>query len=172
MTARHLPLATAVMLVLATPCLAQQGNPGAQMMAQWDGDADGKVTLEEAITKRGDVFYMFDGDNDGTLSAEDWAMVAEHMAMEMEIKAETQGQARANGMGQGMGQGVGKGAGQGMGNIMGPGAAMRQAMTPAFNDTDGDGLVTDVEFTAATQKLFPMLDRNGDGVLTMDDFAR
>ncbi|MFN7224931.1 MAG: EF-hand domain-containing protein, partial [Paracoccaceae bacterium] len=60
----------------------------------------------------------------------------------------------------------------GMGYGNGPGAIMHEAMTPAFNDADGDGVVTEAEFTAATQKLFPMLDRNADGVLTTADFGR
>lgn len=137
-------------VLLGAPAHAQQGNPGAHMLDQWDADGDGQVTSEEATTKRGEVFYMFDLDSDGSLSAEDWAAVAQHMADELGTK------------GAGMGQGHGNG----------PGAVMHEAMTPAFNDTDGDGTVTEAEFMAATQKLFPMLDRNADGVLTVADFGR
>lgn len=131
---------------------AQKGNPGAHMLEQWDADADGQVTLEEAVTKRGEVFYMFDADTDGKLSAEEWAMVTQHMADEMATK--------------------GKGMAEGLGHGQGPGAAMHKAMTPTFNDADGDGTVTEAEFTAATQKLFPMLDKNGDGIVTQADFSR
>ncbi|MFN3845041.1 MAG: EF-hand domain-containing protein [Paracoccaceae bacterium] len=144
-----LTLATLAILMTA-PAFAQQGTPGAHMIEQWDANADGQVTLEEATTKRGEVFYMFDTNTDGSLSAEDWAGVAQQMADEMGAK----------GMGGGMGYGNG------------PGAIMHEAMTPAFNDADGDGVVTEAEFTAATKKLFPMLDRNADGVLTTADFGR
>ncbi|MFN3723345.1 MAG: EF-hand domain-containing protein [Paracoccaceae bacterium] len=143
-----------VAALLSAPVYAQQGNPGAHMLDQWDADGDGQVTLDEATTKRGEVFFMFDLDTDGTLSAEDWAGVAQHMADEMGAKGE------------------GNGAGNGGGHNMGPGAAMHEAMTPGFNDADGDGTVTGAEFTQATQKLFPLLDRNADGVLTTADFGR
>ena len=36
-------------------------------------------------------------------------------------------------------------------------------------DTNGDGIVTRAEFTAARDRLFTRLDRNGDGYLTKDD---
>lgn len=136
--------------LLTAPAFAQQGVPGASMLEQWDADGDSQVTLEEATTKRGEVFYMFDSDTDGTLSAEEWAGVAQHMADEMGTK------------GAGMGHGLGNG----------PGAIMHEAMTPAFNDADGDGNVTEAEFTDATQKLFPLLDRDADGILTTADFGR
>ena len=48
----------------------------------------------------------------------------------------------------------------------------RQRLTVAFNDGNGDGVVTEDEFEAASAKLFPMLDRNGDGVVTADDLGR
>lgn len=72
-----------VAILLSGPIHAQQGTPGAQMLDQWDTDGDGQVTLEEATTKRGEIFYMFDLDSDGSLSSEDWAGVAQHMADEM-----------------------------------------------------------------------------------------
>lgn len=149
---------TALILALCalapTAALAQAGDPGAHFLEQWDSNSDGQVTLEEAIAKRGEIFFMFDTDSDGTLSMEDWAGVADHMAAEMGSK--------------GNGQGAGHGAGQGNG----PGAAMHQAMTPDFNDADADGVVTAEEFQSATTRLFPMLDRSGDGVLTKADFGR
>lgn len=145
----RLILTTAALSLVAGMAFAQNGSPGAHMIEQWDGNADGQVTLEETRTKRGEVFYMFDIENDGVLTAEDWAGVAQHMADEL----------GGNGQGQGHGQG------------RGPGAKMHEAMTVAYNDADGDGQVTLEEFTAATDTLFAALDANGDKVVTMDDFG-
>lgn len=129
--------------------LAQQGNPGQHFLEQWDADANGSVTPAEVAAKRSEVFVMFDQDGDGSLSAGDWGLVEDHMAMEM-------------------GQG---GLGHGM-NMAAPGKAMHEAMTPAFNDADGDGVVTAAEFDAASAKLFPMMDSDSDGVVTVADFGR
>lgn len=147
---------SAAFSLVAGLAFAQQGNPGAHMMEQWDISADGQLTLEEARTKRGEIFYMFDAEGDGVLTAKDWAMVEQHIADEMGTK------------------GAGQGAGMGMkhGAANGPGAAMHEAMPPAFNDSDGHGKVSLAEFEAATDALFAMLDRNGDGVVTTADFGR
>lgn len=179
---KTLPLLLAVSLtagIAGFQANAQSEAPGAHFMEQWDMNADGEVTLEEAREKRSEVFVMFDADEDGTLNATEWMAVAEHLAAE-----EAQGGA-VNQMGQGKGQGQGKGHGQGGGNGKGgnqgegraqqpggPGAYMHDAMTPAFNDINGDGTVTLAEFTEATNTLFPQIDRNGDGVVSTADFGR
>ncbi|WP_435257773.1 EF-hand domain-containing protein [Thioclava sp. FR2] len=141
-----LPLAVTLMAGVA---LAQNGNPGSEFMEQWDMDSDGAVTLDELRTKRGEVFYMFDVEGDGALAASDWAGVAAHVQEEQKIK------------------GGGHGAG---GNGRGPGAAMHAAMTPEFNDADGNGDVTLAEFEAASDRLFAALDRNGDHIVSATDF--
>ena len=144
-------------IVLAGPAFAQGAGSPLHFMEQWDANADGAVTLAEAQAKRGEVFYMFDQTEDKNLDGAEWALVAEHMAAEMDAKA---GGSHGQGQGQGLGQGKG------------PGAVMHQAMTPGFNDADGDGVVTETEFLAATDRLFAGLDRNGDGQATAADFAR
>lgn len=141
--------AAAVISVLSGAAFAQQGNPGQHFLEQWDADADGSVTPAEVAAKRSEVFAMFDQDNNQILAAAEWALVEEHMSMEM-------------------GHG---GAGHGM-NMAGPGKAIHEGMTPAFNDADGDGNVTLAEFEAASAKLFPLMDGNADGAVTADDFAR
>ena len=84
-------------------------------MEQWDADADGKVTEAEVVTKRSNVFAMFDQDSDQTLSAAEWGPVGEHMAMEM---------GRGYGMQGKGGQGQ---SGHGM-NMAAPGKAMHESM--------------------------------------------
>lgn len=136
-------------VIIAAPAFAQGAGSPQHFMEQWDADADGAVSRAEAQTKRGEVFYMFDQNEDKVLDAAEWALVDEHIAAEMDAKA-------------GGGHGQGKG----------PGAVMHEAMTPDFNDADGDGVVTEVEFMAATDRLFAGLDRNGDGQASAADFAR
>lgn len=127
--------------------LAQQGNPGAHFIEQWDMDGNGEVTLAEAQEKRGDVFVMFDSNENGQMDAPEWQAIADHLAAEA-----------ANGNAPGMKRG--------------PGKAIHDAMVPAFNDADGNGNVTKDEFVAATVGLFATIDRNGDGLMTTADFGR
>lgn len=140
-------LSTALTLV-AGMTLAQQGQPGANFIEQWDMTADGIVTLDEAIEKRVEIFVMFDVAGDGVLDAADWEGVAAHLAAE-------EGD---------------KGGDHAMGR--GPGKLIHAAMTLAYNDANGDGVVTSDEFNTATRTLFPQIDRNGDGLMTVADFGR
>ena len=50
----------------------------------------------------------------------------------------------------------------------------RQQMVRGFQnlDTDGDAAVTQAEFTAHMENRVAMMDRNGDGFVTSDDFGR
>lgn len=150
---RRLTIAAAALAALAASgALAQQQPfPAAMFIEQWDGDADGKVTPAEAEEKRKQIFYMFDTDENEVLSEAEWAGVDEHLAAEL-----------------GQGPGAGQAAGQGRG----PGRFVRESLTVAFNDGNGDGVVTKDEFAAASAKLFPMLDQNGDGIVAADDLGR
>jgi hypothetical protein len=139
----------ALVASLAGAAFAQQGDPGRFFLGQWDADADGAVTPAEVAEKRAAVFGMFDQDADQILSDAEWALIAEHLAMEL----------APNGPGAGMAKAA-------------PGKAVKEAMTPAFNDADGDGQVTLAEFDDASARLFPMLDSDGDGAVTAADFAR
>ena len=50
--------------------------------------------------------------------------------------------------------------------------AVDEAMALAFNDGNGDGLVSREEFAAATQVFFTRIDRDGDGLVKTGDFGR
>lgn len=141
---KTLSIVAAALMISGTAALAQQGNPGAHFIENWDLDSNGSVSLEEVIEKRGDVFVTFDADNNGVLSAEEYVAFDEARAADM---------AR-------MGGGHGKGM-----------MAMEAPMERGFNDADGDGLVSAAEFAASSPTMFARMDRNGDGVITTDDFG-
>ncbi|QYZ71978.1 EF-hand domain-containing protein [Neotabrizicola shimadae] len=126
---------------------AQQGNPGANFITQWDADEDGIVSLEEVQTRRGDLFTTFDADEDGQLSAEEFVVIDESRTAN---QAAMQEQA---------------GGGQGRG-------LMDQEPDRALIDTNADGLVSRDEFLAATALFMSMRDRNGDNQITAEDFGR
>jgi Ca2+-binding EF-hand superfamily protein len=151
---------TVLTLALAGAAFAQQGNPGAHFVQNWDQDGDGAVSLEEARTKRGDLFISFDTDADDKLSPEEYAAFDE-------MRAADQEQMREEMAGMGNGQGKGNGKGMGMGMMQAEGGMMR-----AFNDPDGDGMVSREDFVGRTADWFAMMDRDGDGKVTVDDFGR
>ncbi len=129
-----------------TPAALWAGDmPGRHFIENWDLNGDGAVTLEELVERRGDVFAAFDANDDGRLDAEDYATFDE---------------ARANDMADNAGAG-GKGEGR-----------VQKGMTLAFNDIDGDGVVTREEFLSRAAAWMAMIDRNGDGRITPADFGR
>ena len=129
----------------ATAVSAQQGNPGGHFVENWDLDGDGQVTLAEATERRGDVFLSFDADEDGVLTAEEHDFFDQARKQDME----------QNGMGHG-------------GGARNPANGMLREVT----DADGDGNVTREEFMDAVPAWFANMDRNGDGVVTTEDFGR
>lgn len=150
----RLVIAAAALAVFAGPALAsshgggQGGKMGGHFIENWDIDGDGTVTLEEVMERRSDVFASFDADEDGKLSGEEYDVFDEARANDIKE------------MGGGMGQGNGNGAGN-------PANGMKRE----FTDMDKDGFVTREEFMASTPGWFTRMDKNGDGVVTKDDFG-
>ncbi|MBS0125510.1 EF-hand domain-containing protein [Thetidibacter halocola] len=138
---------TLALILLAAPAFAQQGNPGAHFVENWDLDADGQVTVEEATERRGDVFLTFDANEDGFLDADEYVLFDEARANDM----------ADNGGAQGHG-------GKGMMNAA-------NGMKLDVNDMDGDGKVSRDEFLTQAATWIAGMDRNGDGVVTTDDFG-
>ncbi len=128
---------------LLIPATLMANEPGAHFIENWDLDADGAITLAELEEKRADVFYAFDADDDGVLTAAEYAYFNEARAADMENMPE---QARA-----------------GM-------SAAEEGMTLPFNDTDGNGSVSREEFLAAAKAWLVLIDRDGSGDITAADF--
>jgi hypothetical protein len=141
---KHTAFATALCLI-AAPALAQQGQPGAHFIENWDMNGDGAVTVSEAAERRSDVFYSFDSNEDGFLDAEEYVAFDEARAADMENES-------------GHGQGAMKSAADGM--------------QMSSNDVDGDGRVSASEFETNAAVWIRGLDTNGDGVVTTADFGR
>jgi len=147
----------AAALLLPLPVLAQgNGTPGAGFIAEWDMSGTGTVTPADVTERRASLFDMFDLDGSTVLEASELDNMAQTIADREAVEAE-----QAKGQGHGGGHGAN-----------GPGKIIHGAMGLAFNDADGDGQITSAEFTAASARLFPMIDRNGDGVVDTADFGR
>lgn len=132
-------------LVTLPGVAAAQGVPGAHFIQNWDFDTDGQVTLEEVEARRGDIFYMFDQNDDGILQSEEYDLFDEARAADMENMGGHEG------------------------NAMRP---VDEGMMRANNDADGDGLVSREEFVGFSATWFANMDHNGDGVITTEDFGR
>lgn len=139
-------LLTLALVAMAMPVWAQGQQPGAHFIESWDIDEDGSVDLEDITTRRGDVFFTFDADENGSLDAEEYVAFDEARANDMETNG-----------------------GHGNGNGM---RRASEGMTLAFNDTDGDGEVSQAEFLARAADWLVVLDRDEDGVVTTADFGR
>ena len=121
-----------------------QDTPGTHFVENWDLDGNGSVSAEEITERRGDIFTMFDQDEDGMLSAEEYVLFDETRAADMENNA----------------------GGHGRG-----GDRMQEGLTLVFNDTDADGQVSKEEFVSNSAAWFTQIDRNGDAMITSADFG-
>ncbi len=141
---KSITLGAALILATVGSCIAAEG-PGAHFIENWDLNGDGAVTAEEARERRGNVFASFDANDDGFLDAEEYVLFDE---------------ARAQDQAENEPKGLGKGA-------RNPANGMRLEV----NDTDGDGKVSEAEFLDNSASWIEMIDRNGDGVVTVADFG-
>lgn len=55
----------------------------AHIIENWDLDGDSKVTRAEANEQRGNIFYMFDADENGALDGEEYDLFDETRAADM-----------------------------------------------------------------------------------------
>ena len=141
--------AAAVLVGLSGPAFPQIDNLGAHFVQEWDADFDGRVTQAEFSARRSGIFALFDEDTDLVLSDAEWVLLSKYIGIDLPQHDPSEWMYK-----------------------YAPGAAMHAAMTVGFNDSDGDGQVTQTEFEATSYKLFPMMDIDSDGAVTVADFAR
>lgn len=136
--------AAALATLLTTSAFAAgNGTPGAGFMDEWDMSNDGQVTAEDVASRRSDIFVSFDADDNGILDAEEYAFFDEARATNHEGEKGGHGGERKAAVG----------------------------MTLPFNDIDGDGSVTFEEFVGQSAAWLALVDRNGDGIVTTNDFG-
>ncbi|MEP3048877.1 MAG: EF-hand domain-containing protein [Roseibium sp.] len=135
----------AMSCLLATSTVMAAEGPGAHFIENWDLDSNGKVTIEEARERRSDVFASFDADDNGFLDKE------EYKVFDAAREAD-----RAENEPKGMGK-----RRQSPASLMGL----------DINDIDGDGKVSEGEFLENSASWIEMIDRNDDGVVTVEDFG-
>lgn len=122
-----------------------QNVPGEHFIENWDMNGDGIVSVDDAREKRGDVFVMFDADENGVLDASEYKLFDETRAEDMRNNGDNPG-----------------------------GKHMMRAqagLIMEFNDVDDDGTVTKAEFVGKTEDWLAMLDRSGDGQVDGTDFG-
>jgi Ca2+-binding EF-hand superfamily protein len=134
----------AALALLMPLAVAAQGTPGSHFIENWDLDGNGTVSLDEVTERRGDVFVMFDQDENTSLNAAEYVLFDETRAADMENNA----------------------GGHGRG-----GQRMQEGLTLAFNDTNADGEVSMEEFIANSAAWIAQVDRDGDGEITAADFG-
>lgn len=137
-------LITFALTALFPLSVAAQDAPGSHFIENWDLNADGTVTLAEIKEKRGDVFYMFDADENGMLNADEYASFDEVRAADME----KQGDHASGKMGR-----------------------VQEGMQMTFNDANDDGQVSEAEFLAKAVDWLVIIDRDETGDVTSADFG-
>ena len=139
----RLSLLAAVAILSPLPAMADE-TPGAHFIENWDLNFDGVVSAAEIVERRGDIFYMFDQDEDGILSQEEYVLFDETRAADRENNASEHG----------------KGAGR-----------MQVGLTLEFNDINFDGKVSKEEFIERSMSWLSEVDRNNDNAITLADFG-
>ena len=132
------------MLVASTPrTVSAEMAAAAGVIETRDLDGSGDVTPAKLTDRRGDVFAMFDQNDNGFPGVIEDALFDETRAADMENNA----------------------AGHGKGGHM------QEGLTLGFNDTDADGAVSKAEFIANTGAWLVQVNHDGDGTITAADFG-
>ncbi|MBX5028446.1 EF-hand domain-containing protein [Rhizobium lentis] len=149
-----------------------------RMLKQFDTNKDGKVSKEEATAGLDKVFATIDTNNDGSLTPGEIRQYreAQMKAMKDERKQEAGENEDANAApdmldndDQRRTPREGNEGRDGHHWMRHGGNFMRASMMIRRVDTDEDGQISKQEAVSAFDKLFTRMDRNKDGVISIDD---
>lgn len=147
----HIQLAVAGLVAVAAFGAPAHAEKGPAMFERADKDGDGFVSKLEFTDSRASVFQKIDANGDGALDRDELMKArAAYRQGGVQPPAEGQTQPEAQTPPQGGP----------------PHGFMKRA------DANGDGLITTAEFGEAGEKMFAMLDKNGDGKLAKDEMHR
>ncbi|GAA3867159.1 hypothetical protein [Celeribacter arenosi] len=182
-------IAIALTSLIPLAATAQVFTPGENFLLNWDVNEDGVVTRAEVDVRRADMFYAFDGDENGALDTEEMGWLDETAKMSRDAQDRPGmgnrqgGQKAGNAAGQGLGNGQtppGQGGalasrGGGLNRQEAQSAMLSARLGPydhAILDTNGDGLLSRAEFMKGSDMWMAGRDRNKDRVITSADFGQ
>ncbi|WP_049730665.1 EF-hand domain-containing protein [Rhizobium ecuadorense] len=148
-----------------------------RMLKQFDTNKDGKVTKEEATAGLDKVFAAIDTNNDGSLTPGE---IRAYQKTEMQAMRDQRNQEAGENKGdsaaatpdnddQGRPPRDGHDGRDGHRWMRHGGNIMRASLMMHRIDTDQNGQISKQEAVAAFDKLFARMDRNKDGVISIDD---
>ncbi|MBB3946592.1 Ca2+-binding EF-hand superfamily protein [Rhizobium skierniewicense] len=143
-----------------------------------DTNKDGKVSKEEFAARQDALFTEIDASKDGSITPKEMrdyrrakmeAYRAANPRPEREDAKGPDGKKGGPEQADHKGEPGRKHEGRegGRGGMGGKGGKMNGMF--AMADTDGNGQISKAEFTAAGEKMFTRLDKNTDGVISIDD---
>ncbi|WP_323762919.1 hypothetical protein [Maricaulis sp.] len=128
------------------------------MLRAADANGDNSITRAEVDSLQGEMFAWMDRNGDGYLDEADQSPVRQRLRAIHEAEAEDgDGHGGMRGRGQGRRGGEGRRGGP---DGEGPGRHF---------DADEDGRISRAEFLGGENRLFEMLDTDGDDVITPDE---
>ena len=141
-----------------------------------DTNKDGKISKEEFAARQDALFTQIDADKDGTVTPKEMrdfrkARMDEFRAANPRPEREKMEGREGKKAGPEHAERDGKGhegrKHEGREGGKRPGGRMNAMF--AMVDTDGNGQISKAEYTAAGEKMFARLDKNTDGVISIDD---
>ncbi|AJC77710.1 EF-hand-like domain-containing protein [Rhizobium etli bv. phaseoli str. IE4803] len=145
-----------------------------RMLKEFDANKDGKVSKEEATSGLDKIFAAIDTNNDGSLTPGEIRQYRQTQlqAMKDQHKQEAGDEKdakAASDMSDGEPGRPARGGHDGHHWMRHGGNFMRASMMMRRADTDENGQISKQEAVAAFDKLFTRMDRNKDGVISIDD---
>lgn len=145
-----------------------------RMLKEFDANKDGKVSKEEATSGLDKIFAAIDTNNDGSLTPGEIRQYRQTQlqAMKDQHKQEAGDEKdakTASDMSDGEPGRPARGGHDGHHWMRHGGNFMRASMMMRRADTDENGQISKQEAVAAFDKLFTRMDRNKDGVISIDD---